>query len=80
VFPFRKAYLLRRFFNSAELNINDYTIELDRNVHKIIHGRGIGLKQRWNAQWSKFFAVNPRADSNATLRHLEELKVGFYLP
>jgi hypothetical protein len=70
----------QRHFLRAGLNIDDYTIGLDRNVHKIIHGKGARLKDAWNAQWERFFAENPGAEANQILEHLEKLRRRFYLP
>jgi len=42
------------FFESKGFTIDDYTVQLDRNVHRIIHRQGIGAAEGWNAQWADF--------------------------
>jgi hypothetical protein len=61
------------YFNSkfpAGESIDDYTMNLDANVHRIIHGKGIGYDASWNAQWDAFTGNNPNASTDDIMQFL----------
>ena len=69
----------KAFFERAGLEIDDYTINLERNVHKIIHGKGGRLADSWNAIWARFIRVNPEASAEEILIQLDYMMTRFQL-
>ncbi len=66
-------HLLPKQFQSffgRVLDINDYVVQLDRGVHKVLHGRGGALSEGWNAQWQLFIRRNPNAGASDILNYL----------
>jgi hypothetical protein len=81
----RHHLLPRQFrpeFEAASLDIEDYVVELPRDSHKDVHGRGGGDAwiNSWNQQWKRFFQRNPNASSEEILQQLESMKRGFGIP
>ena len=66
------------FFERAGIeNIDDYTVQLDRGVHMVLHGRGGLYAESWNPAWRLFLLNNPNADSAQILYYLKTLVGGF---
>src|SRR6266550_1296115 len=66
------------FFERAGIeNIDDYTVQLDRGVHMVLHGRGGLYAESWNPAWRLFLLNNPNADSAQILYYLKTLLGGF---
>jgi hypothetical protein len=84
--PVDKHHLLPQQFKSeferVGLNIEDYKVELPRDFHKDIHGRGGGeaWTNSWNQQWKRFFRGNPNPTATEILRRLETMKKEFGIP
>jgi RHS repeat-associated protein len=58
------------FFRSRDLGIDDYTVQLDRGVHSVLHGRGGSYFGSWNGLWQGFIWNNPSADQSDVLGFL----------
>jgi len=62
-----KHHLLPRQFRETfqhpdrGLNIDDYIVQMEREKHKIIHGKGGGeaWENSWNKHWERWIADNP---------------------
>ncbi|MEW6183575.1 MAG: PQQ-binding-like beta-propeller repeat protein [Bacillota bacterium] len=65
----------RSFFRSRGINIDKYTIELDKSVHlRGVHGKGIdGLSGKWNQRWEKWIKEHPRATKKEVERFAQQL-------
>jgi len=58
------------FFRSNDLGIDDYTVQLDRGVHSVLHGRGGSYFGSWNGLWKGFIWNNQNADESEVLEFL----------
>ncbi|MBO0888290.1 DUF2380 domain-containing protein, partial [Candidatus Bathyarchaeota archaeon] len=75
---FQNHHLLPRQFDADQfeprgLTIDDYTMKLDSNLHRIIHGKGIGYEESWNYKWGGFFRGNPDATQEDIIAFLYQL-------
>ena len=84
--PIHTHHLLpRQFrgkFEQAGLDIEDYTVELPRDFHEGIHGKGGGDAwiNSWNQQWKRFFDRNRNPSRDLILQQLEAMKQEFGIP
>jgi hypothetical protein len=58
---------LKHLFQPAGIRINQYGIDLPKNLHDAIHEAG------WNGEWIEFFKTNPSANKAAIMQKLNEL-------
>jgi len=66
---------LKLWFEGQQINIHQYTILIDKELHHRIHkGPGGGP---WNAAWRKFRAEKPRATAEEMWNHAWKLCVEF---
>jgi len=64
-------------------NIDDFTVELERDFHKILHGKGGGEAwfNSWNQQWKRFFIEKHYEPSvEEIFSMLDFLKTWFGMP
>lgn len=47
----------KSFFKRLKITIDDSTLPMDRELHKILHGKG-GHFTDWNARWERWIAAN----------------------
>jgi hypothetical protein len=78
----RHHYLAKQFgwfFKRAGLNIEDYTVMLERNLHKVIHGKGGGeaYLNSWNKVWERWINANLKASPAAILQQMTEMRKQF---
>lgn len=69
-------HLLPRQFQAffgRVLNIDDYTLQLDRGVHMVLHGRGGIYAESWNPLWQRFILQNPNANAAQIMDYLGQL-------
>jgi hypothetical protein len=77
----------RTWFGNRGIEIDKYTIPLERSTHLAgIHGRGgfvgpgnVMLPGRWNALWRTFIQQNPNATAEEVYKHAGELMDQFGL-
>ncbi|MDA8066046.1 MAG: DUF2380 domain-containing protein, partial [Thermaerobacter sp.] len=85
---YERHHLLPRQFSKlfrkagiTNINKEEFMRTLDRETHKLIHGKGGGKlwDQSWNRQWEKFFEDTRQEDLNpaAVMRQLEKMKREF---
>ena len=55
-----RDWFLKRGMTKAD--IDEITL-LDQELHKLIHGKGVGLENAWNDQWAKWIKKNPKANA-----------------
>jgi hypothetical protein len=69
-------------FERVGLNIENYTIDLPRDFHKNVHGRGGGEAwiNSWNQQWDRFFRKNIDPSASEILKNLNKMKKEFGIP
>jgi RHS repeat-associated protein len=70
---------LKPFFERAGLNIEDYTIPLDKTLHRL-RPNGIHTgptADSWNGVWKQFFDQNPNATKEEILNQLEKMRRDF---
>jgi hypothetical protein len=67
------------FFKAAGLEMEDYTIKLDRAAHRLKAGNGVHTIAGgdWNGVWEKWIAQNPGARKNAILKQLSKMRKQF---
>jgi RHS repeat-associated protein len=81
--PTEKHHLLpRQFepqFNRVGLDIEDYTVDLPRDQHRLLPDGIHTGPDNWNAQWARFFDANPNASQSEVLQQLIQMrsKAGF---
>lgn len=66
-------------FEKAGLNIEDYTISLDKADHRLKPGGLHTGSENWNKQWKKFFDKNPSATKGDILKQLSKMRKAFGL-
>jgi len=66
----------KQFFKSKGININspEYQIRIDREVHKILHGKYVGGIQymNWNKEWGKWIAK--KGDAATASNVIQQMK------
>ena len=75
--PPQEAKLAQKFAD-AGLSIGEYTIYLDKALHRLKRGSGLhtnlgSIEGNWNAVWKTFFAQYPKADKADILRELDRM-------
>ena len=65
------------FFARAGINVDDFTVQMDRGVHMVLHGRGGSYAESWNPLWQRFLFQNPNANSAQMLEYLKAMLEGF---
>ena len=65
------------FFARAGINVDDFTVQMDRGVHMVLHGRGGLYAESWNPLWQRFLFQNPNANSAQMLEYLKAMLEGF---
>lgn len=80
---FERHHLLpqqfREQFTKAGLNIEEFTVNLPKELHRLKPGGLHTGSRNWNKQWRKFFQENPNATKSEILQHLEKMKNDFNL-
>lgn len=67
-----------QFFKRAGLNIEKYTIPLDKAAHRLKSGNGVHTgPENWNKLWRDFQRANPRASRDKILKHLDFMRNKF---
>ena len=65
---------LRRYFERANLDINQFTVQLPRDSHRMKIAGGLHTNSvKWNRQWHEFFERNPDATADQILEQLEKM-------
>ncbi len=67
------------YFEPKGLEVDDYTMRVDANLHRIIHGKGIGYENSWNYKWGQFIARNPNASPEDIMSYAYQLGYEFGL-
>ena len=67
------------YFEPKGLEVDDYTMRVDANLHRIIHGRRIGYENSWNYKWGQFIARNPNASPEDIMSYAYQLGYEFGL-
>ncbi len=78
------------FFANRGIDIEEYTQEINAEIHRIIHGKWIQgydlgpyskvLMEDWNGQWARWIRDNPNASKDEILRHMRDMAEWFNLP
>jgi hypothetical protein len=68
---------LKSYFESAGLNIDDYTVSIDKATHRLRPDGVHTGSSSWNKQWKEFMAANPKASQQEILQQLESMKADF---
>lgn len=75
---FPQAKILRHHFDRVGINIDDYTIPLERTRHRFnpngIHTNNGG---NWNRVWEEFFRENPLASREEIFEQLYRMRSAF---
>ena len=54
----------KNYFQSKGINIDEYVVRIDREEHKVAHGKG-NFFENWNSHWGKWIEQNPNASSQS---------------
>lgn len=69
-----QAKTLRKYFEKAGIDVDDYTIRLPKSVHDGLHqGKGTGPGGPWIRDWKAFFAQHPGAGKTEILQHADDM-------
>lgn len=67
-----------QFFKRAGLDIEKYTIPLDKAKHRLKSGNGVHTgSDNWNKMWRNFQRANPRANKDKILKQLDFMRKSF---
>ncbi len=70
---------LRSWFSSRNLqNIDDYTIQISKGLHKQLHSGG-GRGGVWNSEWQQFKNQNPYATPQQIFKQAEDMMFKYQL-
>jgi hypothetical protein len=73
-----QAKRFQKYWKRAGVNIDDYTIPLERARHRF-KPNGIHMTQGgdWNRVWDEFFKINPHAMKQEILDQLAKMRRDF---
>ena len=72
----------RKYFEDAGLDVDDYTMELTPDVHRLLPNgihTGTGRGGDWNNTWREFFRDNPNASREQILNQMDKMIDEFHL-